>query len=267
MNDPGTRQTGPLGSTIHVLRADADTIVELAALDWNRQFRRVCLDPVRGVITLMSPSRLHEDLTSIFDDIVRVAGSALAGAARNLRSPRLRGRGEPPGTGMEPDCAFYVGERARAYRDALKEGEAAADAYLEGIAPDLVVETEITSADAGKAERYGEMGVRELWRLHGRKGTRELRVEFFALSTGNAPRALGASEVVVGLMPDDVCEAVDGVRLSLTDEESREAVTRVVRRRQRTSVRVREEEETYSPVPDASKRDGVESRSHGALVR
>ena len=124
---------------------------------------------------------------------------------------------------------------------ALKEGEAAADAYLEGIAPDLVVEAEITSADAGKAERYGEMGVRELWRLHGRQGTQELRVEFFALSTSNTPRALDASEVLEGLTPDDVCEAVEGVRFSLTDEESRDAVARVVRRRQRTSVRVREE--------------------------
>ena len=52
MNEPVTMHTGPLGSTIHVLRADAETIVELEALDWNRQFRRVCLDPVRGVITL-----------------------------------------------------------------------------------------------------------------------------------------------------------------------------------------------------------------------
>ena len=38
----------------------------------------------------------------------------------------------------------------------------------------------------------------------------------------------------------------EGVRFSLTDEESREAVARVVRRRQRASVRVREEEEAYS---------------------
>ena len=258
MNAPGTMQTGPLGSTIHVLRADAETIVELAALDWNRPFRRVCLDPVRRVITLMSPSRLHEDLASIFDDIVRVAGSTLAGAARTLRSPRLRGRGEPPGTGMEPDCAFYVGDRARGYQAALREGATAADAYLENIAPDLVVEAEITSADAGKAERYGEMGVRELWRLHGRQGTQELRVEFFALSngngngnsTGNTPRALDASEILEGLTPADVCEAVDGVRFSLTDEESREAVARVVRRRQRASVRVREEEEAYLRQPE-----------------
>ena len=254
MNELGTMHTGPLGSTIHVLRADAETIAELAAVDWNRHFRRVCLDPVRGLITLMSPSRLHEDLASIFDDIVGVAASDLAGAARKLRGPRLRGRGEPPGTGMEPDCAFYVGERARGYLEALREGGAAADAFLDRTAPDLVVEAEVTSADAGKAERYGEMGVRELWRLHGRKGTHELRVEFMALHPRSAPRELAASEVLEGLTPDDVCEAVEGVRFSLTDEECREAVAQVVRRRRRTSVRVREEGAPYTHIPDGRER-------------
>ena len=255
MNESATMLTGPLGSTIHVLRADAGTIAELAAVDWSRHFRRVCLDPVRGVITLMAPSHPHEDLTSIFDDIVDAAGSTLAGATKKLRSLRLRGRGEPPGTGMEPDCTFYVGERARGYfaalaegEAALAEGEAAADAYVERIAPDLVVEVEITHADAGKAERYGEMGVRELWRLHGRKGTRELRAEFLALGpAGSAPRNLDASEVLEGLTPGDVCEAVDGVRFGLTLAERMEAVARIVRRRQQASVRVREEEATYSP--------------------
>ena len=244
MNDPATMHIGPLGSTIHVLRADAGTIAELAAIDWNRCFRRVCLDPVRGVITLMAPSRHHEDLTSIFDDIVDVAGGALAGVAKKLRSPRIRRRSEPPGTGMEPDCAFYVGERAKGYYAALVNGEEAADAYVERTAPDLVVEVEITHADKGKAERYGEMGVREVWRLYGRKGTRELRAEFLALRPGSAPRKLDASVVLEELTPDDVCEAVDGVRFSQTHDERAKAVTRIVRRR-RASVRVREEEAAY----------------------
>ena len=244
MNDPATMHIGPLGSTIHVLRADAGTIAELAAIDWTCRFRRVCLDPVRGVITLMAPSRHHEDLTSIFDDIVDVAGGALAGVAKKLRSPRIRRRSEPPGTGMEPDCAFYVGERAKGYYAALVKGEEAADAYVERTAPDLVVEVEITHADKGKAERYGEMGVRELWRLYGRKGTRELRAEFLALRPGSAPRKLDASEVLEGLTPDDVCEAVDGVRFSQTLADRMDAVTRIVRRR-RASVRVREEEAPY----------------------
>ena len=249
MNEPGTMQTGPLGSTIHVLRADADTIEALAAVDWSRHFRRVCLDPVRGVITLMSPSRLHEDLSLILDDIVDIAGSMITRGSKGLRSTRLRGRGEPPGTGMEPDCAFYVGDRARGYLAALREGVADADAFLERTASDLVVETEITHGDAGKAERYAQMGVQELWRLHGRKGTEELRAEFFELSTGNAPRALDVSQVLEGLTPDDVCEAVEGVRISGTRDERTEAVARIVRRRQRTSARVREEEGAYSQGP------------------
>ena len=45
MSPPATMHTGPLGSTIHALRADAGTVAELAAVDWNRHYRRVWLDP------------------------------------------------------------------------------------------------------------------------------------------------------------------------------------------------------------------------------
>ena len=246
MKDPATKHIGPLGSTIHVLRADAGTVAELAAVDWNESFGRVCLDPVRGLITLMTPSRLHDDLAGILDHIVDVAGSAITGAAKGLRTTRLRGPGDPPGTGMEPDCAFYVGERARGYRAALAEGAQAAEAFFERTPPDLVVEAEITGADEGKIARYGDLGVRELWRLHGRKGSHDLRVDFLALGAGAAPRPLRASEVLAGLTPEDVCEAVDGVRLGLTFEERTAAVDGIVRRRQRSSVRVREEGAPYS---------------------
>jgi len=246
MNDRTTKLIGPLGSTVHVLRADADTVAALAAVDWNRHFRRVCLDPVRGIVTLMSPSGLHERLTRILDDIVDAAGSALAGTSDKLGSLRLRGRGEPTNTGMEPDCAFYVGERAKGYYAACNESEAAADAYVVHTAPDLVVEVEITSADEGKDERYAELGVRELWRLHGRKGSTEFHVEFLGLESSIAPQRLDASVVLTGLTPEDVCEAVEGVRASRTRDERTEAVTRIVRRRQQASVRVREEEGSYS---------------------
>ncbi len=236
--------TGPLGSRVHVLHADAGTVTALAAVDWNRWFRRVCLDPVRGLVVLMSPSRLHDDLAEIFDDIVDAAVSV----SKRLRSSRLRGRDEPPGTGMEPDCAFYLDERARAYREALVESETAADVFFECTPPDLVVEVEITNADEGKIERYGDIGVRELWRLHGRKGTRNLRADFFALHPGRPPRRLAASLVIAGLTPGDVCEAADSLRLCLTRDERTEAVARIVRRRRRrrASVRVREAETPYA---------------------
>ena len=249
MNEPATMHTGALGSVIHVLRADPATVTELAAVDWNRHFRRVWLDPVLGIVTLMAPSRLHEDLTEIVDQVVDAAGSVVDDAVKGLRSTRLRKPDEPPGTGMEPDCAFYVGERARAFYAAQAEGSAAADAFVEYTAPDLVVEAEISSFDKGKIRRYGDMGVRELWRLHGRKGTDELRVDFLALRAGIEPHELDASQVLKGLTPDDVCEAVEQVRFGQTLAERAEAVSRIVLRRQRTIVRVREEEERYSVSP------------------
>ena len=239
--------SGPLGSTIHVLRADADTITELAAIDWSRHFRRVCLDPVRGLVTLMSPSYPHEDLTAIFDDIVDAAGSTLTGATKKLRSLRLRAQGDPPGTGMEPDCAFYVGERAKDYYTARRDGDAAVTAFVERVAPDLVVEVEITHADKGKAERYAEMGVRELWHLHGSKDSWVVRAEFFALCPGGAPRMLEASRVLEGLTPEDVCQAVEEAQSSQTRDERTAAVAGIVRRRRRrASVRVREGEASYA---------------------
>ena len=120
---------------------------QLAAIDRSPCFRRVCLDPVRGIIALTAPSRSHEDLTWILDRIVDVAGGATAGASKGIGSTRLRGRGEPPGTGMEPDCAFYVGERAGGCFGARDAGDEALDACVERIAPDLVAEVEITHAD------------------------------------------------------------------------------------------------------------------------
>ena len=57
-------------------------------------------------------------------------------------------------------------------------------------------------------------------------------------------------------------------RFSLTDEESREAVARVVRRRQRAGVRVREEEGTYSPEQDGRVRaEAVSTNVRGSVRR
>ena len=249
MKDAATMYTGPLGSTIHVLRADAETVEALAAVDWTRHFRRVWLDPALGIITLMAPSYEHEDLTELVDRIVDAAGSTVANSVKGLRHLRLRRRGEPPGTGMEPDGAYYIGARARAYFAARREGDAAAVVYVERTAPDLVVETEITSFDEGKIARYADLGVRELWRLRGRKGSDELRVDFLALRAGRPPRPLNASRVLAELTPADVCEAVDKVRFGETNQERMDAVTAIVLRRRRLSARVHEERGSYSATP------------------
>ena len=246
MSGSGTTFIGPLGSTIHCLRADADTIAAVAGLDWNERFRRVCLDPVRGVVTLMAPSPLHESLTQALDHLVEAAAEVLRSTAKGLRSTRLRGEGEPPGTGAEPDCAFYVGKTAVSFVAALAEGDEAAEAFLGRNAPDLVVEVEITHADRGKIEHYTDLGVKEFWRLQGRKeDSTALRMHFFALARGAPPLSLGASEALPGLTPEDVCEAVGSIRLSLGLRDRREIVARIVRRRQQASFRLREEGPGY----------------------
>ena len=48
-----------------------------------------------------------------------------------IRTPACAGRASPPGTGVEPDCAFYVGERAAGYYEAQAKGEDAVYDYLE----------------------------------------------------------------------------------------------------------------------------------------
>ena len=261
MKQPATMHIGPLGSTFHVLHADAETVTALAAIDWNRHFRRVCLDPVRGLITLMSPSFPHEKLSDFLDHVVDVAGEKLAGTVETLCSTRLRRQGDPPGTGMEPDCAFYLGEQARDFRAACAEGVEAAEAFIERTAPDLVVEVEITHADGAKTERYAEMGVRELWRLRSHTKSWEFRAEFLALRPGSAPRKLDASVVLEGLTPDDVREAVEGVRDGETRNDRTKAVERIVQRRQDDMVRVREEVAAYSADRAAAKHEQGAARA------
>ena len=155
---------------------------------------------------------------------------------------------------MEPDCAFYLGERAKGLSCGCRaEGVEAAEAFIERTAPDLVVEVEITNVDASKTERYAEMGVRELWRLHGDRKSWEFQAEFLALRPGTAPRRLDASEVLEGLTPEDVRDAVDGVRDGETRDARTKAVERVVQRRRDDMVRVREEAAAYSASQAAAK--------------
>ena len=206
---------------------------------------------MQGLITLMAPSFLHDDVAAALGDLVDAAASAFDGASRGLRHTRLRGPDDPPGTGMEPDCAFYVGDRARGLREALREGEEAAAAYIVRNAPDLVVEVEITNVDEGKIARYADLGVRELWRLRGSRKSAVLEVDFLVLRKGPTPRRLDASEVLHGLTAADVCDAVQSSRLSTTRDERVEAVDRIVRRRQRQSIRVREEGAAYAPSAPA----------------
>ena len=57
---------------------------------------------------------------------------------------------------------------------------------------------------------------------------------------------LEASQVLEGLTPEDVYEAVEEAQSSRTPDERTKAVARIVKRRQQRSVRVREEGAPYA---------------------
>ena len=245
MNQPTTTFTGPLGSTIHVLQADAETIERLALIDWNQHFRRVCLDPVRGLITLMSTSGLHERLTQTLDIVVDVATDAIGKTSTGLRSTRLKGRGAPHGTGLEPDCTFYIGDSVDGFLSATAQGKAVTDDYLERVAPDLVVEVELTRADSGKPERYGQLGVKEFWQLKAKEATGEVSsIKFLALYPERTPEDTPISRVLPGLTPSQVLEAITNLKLARTRQERTEAVSRVILKR--GALRLREDSPQYA---------------------
>ena len=205
-------------------------------------------------------SRLEETPQHARPRTGRAAGYGVGAGLRFL----LRRAGQGVSRGRRAVLAGLTLEAAddlrlcltRDERTEAVEGKAAADSFVERTPFDLVVEVEITNADEGKIARYGDIGVRELWRLHGRKGTAlfvdDLRADFFALHPGRPPRRLAASAVLAGLTkPGDVCEAADDLRLCLTRDERTEAVARIVRRRRRASVRAREADAPYA-APRAS---------------
>ena len=224
MNDPAaapaaTMHVGPLGSAIHVLRARRRH---------RRRARRHRLDPAfrpglarprarphRPDVPFVSPRRSRGDLWRHRRHRGGHAPADVKGAPLHPPSPAR----DPPGTGLEPDCAFYVGERAERFLAVLEENYAAAEAFIEHTGPDLVVEVEITSVVEAKIERYAELGVRELWRLKARRDSRAVEVDFLALRADGPPRVLAASEVLDGLTPADVCNAVEPVRCSRTFAE------------------------------------------------
>lgn len=244
-NQPGelTFRKNSLGSGYIAFHADEATVLALAKSNLDSFFRRVVLDPVRGLVLLMVPGRAHEGISRNLDDVVTEMVDALDLASVKLGATRWRRPQDPESAGAEPDCCFYLGENAVAYLEAGERGETVADAYALRHPPDLVVEVGVTHVDRDKQAFYRDLGVPEYWHIDYTKGTgpkpKATTVSFLALQAADGPRLLSTSVVLPGMQPTDVSAAIKALSDSRhnTPRSRRAALREVVQHRLNTLAR------------------------------
>ena len=198
--------TGSLGSDFWRIKVPPELVPALAReFDWNRLGRRVMIDAREGIISWMSPSSTHEILGKATDLTVRMAGAVMNRHVREMGGTRWKGPDDPEHGGLEPDEAFYLGDKAIAWYEAdRKGGEEAVLEFEAQTPPDLVVEVEVTHHDVNKSHRYAKLGVREMWRVDGKKGLKHLQVEILDLRGDKKPFRVPASLVLEGLAAADL---------------------------------------------------------------
>lgn len=187
-----------------------DSVLELAGLKLETIYRRVILDPVRGLVMLMTPSQPHEDAGVGVNLVVGAAGELMRAYVEEARGLRWRPPGENPNTGPEANCSYYIGARANAYGKACRAGQGAE--YAQSHPPDLVLEVGVTPFDHAKKVLYRDLGVSEYWQAKARKGKRrgDLEMQFHSLQDADdgPENPLDASQVLPGLTPKAVRAAL-----------------------------------------------------------
>ena len=225
-----TSRKNSLGSHYLAFHTDRETVLAFAALNLENLFRRVVLDPVQGLIMLMSPGRVHETTREQIGDVVKDLIGLLGLKRASLGSTRLRRITDPDNTGIEPDCCYYVGEKAQAYRQAEREGDAAADNYVLHHPLDMIIEIGVTHEDRDKLEIYHDLGVLECWQVN-RPVNAGMSVRFLNPQDSGA-RALPASRVLPEITPAVVLEAFQALQ-DLDNALERQSALREILQRHR----------------------------------
>ena len=207
---------GSMGSRFEAIRMSRESLIRAADFDWNRLGRRVVLDLAEGLVSWMSPTGMHEKITYGAEKNVEIAsdccGIMIYGSFGSRRWKRLE---DPPGTGMEADAAFYVGENARLYRLACDRGED--EEFEDRVPPDLVIEAEAFHGDPDKPDRWADLGVTEMWQLEkGRTRLDPPKAEILGLRP--SVRRRSESVLLPSLTPDMIARAVHLFCRGRTDE-------------------------------------------------
>ena len=191
----GAKRTS-FGSEYLAFHASRDEVVALAQSDMVNTFRRVVLDPVRGLVMLMSPSGGHEITSGDLDRFISSAATLKKIKVDRLGATRWRKENEPKNTGNEADCSFYFAQKAVECREAYARSDAEGDTYTFQAPPDLVVEVGLTHESKEKYLSYRDKGVVEFWQLNARprkQGRSRVTVTFLDLQTQPKPMEIESS--------------------------------------------------------------------------
>lgn len=113
----------------------------------------------RGILTIMPPTELHEVLTGLLHDFIRMTSLLMRTNVIATGGATMRSRTRL--IGVEPDLSYFV-ERAGRHR--VKD-------YVENelkLPPDIVVEIDIHHRSDDKFDIYAALGVSEFWQYDGR---------------------------------------------------------------------------------------------------
>ena len=234
-----------LGSEYVAFHAGRDEVIALAESDLVNAFRRVILDPVRGLVMLMSPSGGHETNARDLDGFVGSVATLKGIKTTKLGATRWRRENDPKNTGLEADCSFYFGQKAVDYRQAYGRSEAEGDAYTFKVPPDLVVEVGLTHESKEKYLSYRDKGAVEFWQLNIRRRAqrRIITATFLDLQAQPGPLEVDTSLNLPGLAPAHVIRFIQlRSGKSLDYLEVYEAVRDLL---SRDALEIREEAEEY----------------------
>ena len=226
--------------------AGRDEVIALAGSELVNAFRRVILDPVRGLVMLMSPSSGHETTSSDLDRFVSSVASLKGIKVEQLRATRWRRENDPKNTGNEADCSFYFGQKAIDYVRAYSISEADADSYSFRVPPDLVVE--VGPLPMNRRRNISATGTRERsssgkLNIHRRAQRRIITATFLDLQAQPGPLEVDTSLNLPGLTPAHVIRFIQlRSGKSLDYLEVYEAVRGLLAR---DALEIREEAEEY----------------------
>ncbi len=240
------------GSQYVAFHASREEVVALTASDLVGAFRRVVLDPVRGLVMLMSPSGGHEITSYGLDRFVSSVTTLKGIKMAQLGATRWRRENDPKHTGNEADCSFYFGQKAIECMQAYDRSEEEGDAYTHKTPPDLVVEVGLTHESKEKYLSYRDQGAAEFWQVNARprKSGRQaqgriITVTFLNLQAGSTPLQIDTSLNLPEVTPQHVTRFIrqqSGKALNIF--EAYEAV-RSLLEDERGALEIREEEGEY----------------------